>query len=100
MDLPPALRKPRPYKRTREEVESVVAAFELSQVVELAEDFPNKGLTRGTLAAVVAVFDQPFEPEAYEIEVVDERGDALAEFTVSPAQIRPHKASDARSRAS
>jgi len=73
-------------------------AIVLSQVVELTEDFPAKGVTRGTLAAVVAVFDQPFEPEAYEIEVVNESGDTLAEFTVSPAQICPLNAHDLRTK--
>jgi hypothetical protein len=68
------------------EIEIILPKYELSQIVELTKDIPERGLARGTRGAVVQVFDEP--DEAYEIEVVDESGDTRAEFAVSPDQIR------------
>jgi hypothetical protein len=61
--------------------------YELSQIVELTKDIPERGLARGTRAAVVQVSEEP--DEAYEIEIADESGDTRAELAVSPDQIRP-----------
>ena len=63
----------------------IVPRYELSQVVELTEDIPEENVTRGMRGAVVLVFT---DPEAYEIEFVDEAGDTLAELALTPDQIR------------
>jgi len=41
----------------------------------------------GAVATIVFVFDQP--EEAYELEIVGNNGETLAQFPVTPNQIRP-----------
>ena len=68
-----------------------MTSFELLQVVELIDDFPSKGVVRGSLGTIVEKFDVP--SEAYDIEIVS--GDGTAETllpSVRPDQIRLAKA--------
>ena len=54
--------------------------------VLLAEDIPEKGLSRGALGAVVLVHRLG---EAYEVEFLSPAGDTVAVLTLRPNQVRP-----------
>jgi hypothetical protein len=69
-----------------------VARFELLQGVELTEDAPAHGVKSGAAATIVFVFDHP--EEAYELEVVGKNGETVAQFPVTPKQIRPRSGQD------
>ena len=42
----------------------------------------NKGISKGTIGAVIMVFDEP--EEAYEVEILDEDGKTKVQCTFSP----------------
>ncbi len=60
-----------------------MAIFKQYQIVELANDLPEQGVTRGTPGTILEVYDAPGETEAYELEVADEAGRSVLCSTVS-----------------
>lgn len=77
--------------------EIAMAIFKQYQIVELANDLPEQGVTRGTQGTILEVYDAPGETEAYEIEVADEAGRSIAQFVATPGQLRPSSAAAKRS---
>jgi len=61
---------------------------ELYDVVELATDLPEEGLTAGSIGTIVQVFHEP--NLAFEVEFADDRGRTLALTPLTVDQIRPH----------
>jgi hypothetical protein len=85
LDLQVEPRRTEPYERAGEDK---VTSFELLQVVELIDDFPSKGVTRGMRGAIVEKFETP--SEAYDIEIVSADGATeVLLASVRPNQIRP-----------
>jgi hypothetical protein len=80
-------RRPGGFSHFRREPDDSVARFEILQAVELTEDIPSHRMRSGAVATIVFVFDQP--EEAYELEIVGNNGETLAQFPVTPNQIRP-----------
>ncbi len=64
--------------------------FEISDSVVLTRDFPEHGLRKGDLGAVVEVY----EPEGLEVEFVLASGETQALLTLSQADVRKVDASD------
>lgn len=50
--------------------------FTIFDTVTVLNDYPKEGVQRGDFGAIVEIFTQP--DEAYEVEFVDERGNAKA----------------------
>ncbi len=70
-----------------------MAKFKQYEIVELTEDLGS--VARGTQGTIIEVFDNP--REGYEIEVVGEDGDTLAEFSALPGRLRAVPATAAAS---
>ncbi len=54
-------------------------------LISLTESFPEYGLEKGDVGAIVAVYD---EGKGYEIEFTTYTGETIAVITVQPHQIR------------
>lgn len=57
-------------------------------VVVLAEDLPDEGLTKGMIGTIVHVFEEP--ALAYLVEFCDEEGRTIALPTLLPVQLNDH----------
>lgn len=62
--------------------------MELHDVVELAADLPEEGLTAGSVGTIVYIFHEP--NLAYEVEFADDQGRTLAMVALTPEQLREH----------
>lgn len=58
---------------------------EVFEVVVLAEDLPEEGLTKGMLGAIVLIHEKPYL--AYMVEFVDDQGRTIAMPDLLPEQI-------------
>jgi len=58
------------------------------EVVVLAQDLPDEGLTKGMIGTVVHVFEVP--TLAYLVEFCDEEGRTIALPTLLPVQLNDH----------
>lgn len=57
--------------------------FDLLDVVALARDLPEKGLTRGQVGTIV----EDFDGEAFEVEFADDNGRAYAFAALKPTDM-------------
>ncbi|BCA39684.1 DUF4926 domain-containing protein [Kluyvera ascorbata] len=55
------------------------------EVVVLAEDLPDKGLTKGVLGTIVFIHEKPYL--AYMVEFVDDEGRTIAMPDLLPEQV-------------
>ncbi|WP_343648757.1 DUF4926 domain-containing protein [Enterobacter sp.] len=55
------------------------------EVVVLAEDLPDEGLTKGMLGAIVLIHEKP--NLAYMVEFVDDEGRTIAMPSLLPSQV-------------
>ncbi|WP_147197005.1 DUF4926 domain-containing protein [Pantoea sp. MBD-2R] len=55
------------------------------EVVVLAEDLPNDGLTKGMVGAIVFIHEKPYL--AYMVEFVDDEGRTIAMPDLLPEQV-------------
>lgn len=55
------------------------------EVVVLAEDLPEEGLTKGMLGAIVLIHEKPYL--AYMVEFVDDDGRTIAMPSLLPRQV-------------
>lgn len=55
------------------------------EVVVLAEDLPDEGLTKGMLGAIVFIHEKPYL--AYMVEFVDDEGRTIAMPDLLPEQV-------------
>ncbi|HDG1668086.1 TPA: DUF4926 domain-containing protein [Kluyvera ascorbata] len=55
------------------------------EVVVLAEDLPDKGLTKGVLGTIVFIHEKPYL--AYMVEFVDDEGRTIALPDLLPEQV-------------
>jgi len=60
------------------------------EVVVLAEDLPEEGLTKGMAGTIVIVFEAP--TLAYLVEFCDEEGRTIAMPALLPAQLNDYSA--------
>lgn len=61
-------------------------------VVTLAEDLPNEGLTKGMVGTIVMVFENP--ELSYLVEFCDEEGKTLAMPALLPTQLTDYSTSE------
>ncbi|WP_174871178.1 DUF4926 domain-containing protein [Pectobacterium polaris] len=57
-----------------------MASYSLFDVISLKNDLPDEGLKKGTLGAIVHIYDEP--SPAYDIEFCDNNGETLAWITL------------------
>lgn len=55
------------------------------EVVVLAEDFPDKGLTKGMEGTIVLIHEKP--NLAYLVEFIDDEGRTIAMLSLLPEQV-------------
>ena len=60
--------------------------MELYDVVQLAVDLPDEGLTSGAIGTIVDIYSSP--NVAYEVEFTDDEGRTVAMLALLPEQIR------------
>jgi hypothetical protein len=59
--------------------------MKLFDVVRLTENLPEKGLQKGMVGTVVALFDTP--EAAYEVEFANDQGETLCEVALTASQL-------------
>ena len=68
--------------------------MKLFDVVRLTESLPEKGLQKGMMGTVIALFDTP--EVAYEVEFTNENGATLCEVALTASQLEPYQPTEKR----